>query len=178
MPPKDEKAKFEKRILKQFQQKANTSMAKRRKGPVIGLIFFSIALWGAKIFTFLSPGTFLTFDIMGYTIHFHHFHIGIIGLVLGIILTFLEKPGFIILGNMLFGGGLGLVVDEYWLLLTFNESLYFTAHSFFISSMIGLAITCIYALITFGLLRYTQKEKQLWETFREKVKEGKIKIEI
>jgi hypothetical protein len=44
--------------------------------------------------------------------------------------------------------------------------------------MIGLAMTVIYALITVGLLVYTKKEKQLWDTFREKVKEEKVKIKI
>jgi amino acid transporter len=79
---------------------------------------------------------------------------------------------------VLFGAGLGLIVDEYWLLLTLNESVYFNPESIVISSMIGLAMTVIYALITVGLLLYTKKEKQLWDTFREKVKEEKVKIKI
>jgi len=64
------------------------------------------------------------------------------------------------------------------LLLTFNEIDYFTSNSYFISAMIGLGMTVIYALITVGLLLYTHIEKKFWDTFREKVKEGKIKIEI
>ena len=172
------KVKFEQRILKELGQKSKTSMAKRRKGPLIGLIFFSIALWGAKLFTLLSPGTVLIINVLSYPIHVHHFHFGIIGLALGIILTFFESPKLIIFGNMLFGAGLGLIVDEYWLLLTFDEALYFTPDSYFISSMIGLGMTVLYALVTVGLLLYTHREKKFWDTFREKVKEGKIKIEI
>ena len=172
------KIKFEQRILKELGQKSKTSMAKRRKGPLIGLIFFSIALWGAKLFTLFSSGTVLIINVLGYAIHVHHFHFGIIGLALGIILTFFESPKLIIFGNMLFGAGLGLIVDEYWLLLTFDEALYFTPDSYFISSMIGLGMTALYALVTVGLLLYTHREKKFWDTFREKVKEGKIKIEI
>jgi hypothetical protein len=173
-----EKVKFEQRILKELGQKSRTSMARRRKGPLIGLIFFSIALWGAKLFTFFSPGTFIQFSILGIEIHFHHFHIGIIALALGIILAFFESPKLILFGNLLFGAGLGLIVDEYWLLLTFNETLYFTPDSYFISAMIGLGMTLIYALVTVGLLLYTHREKKFWDTFREKVKEGKLKLEI
>jgi len=178
MSAKDEKDKFERRILSELEHKAETSMAKRRLGPLIGLICFSIALWGSKLFTYLSPGTFIQINILGYDIHLHHFHFGIIALVIGIIITFLEGPNYIIVGNVLFGAGLGLIVDEYWLLLTLNESVYFNPESIVISSMIGLAMTVIYALITVGLLLYTKKEKQLWDTFREKVKEEKVKIKI
>lgn len=173
-----EKVKFEQRILKEIGQKSETSMAKRRKGPLIGLIFFSIALWGAKLFTAVSPGAFIQFTILGVGIHFHHFHFGIMALTLGIILAYFESPKLVISGNMLFGAGLGLIVDEYWLLLTFDEAAYFTSDSYFISSMIGLGMTIVYALVTIGLLLYTRWEKKFWETFREKVKEGKIKIEI
>jgi hypothetical protein len=173
-----EKEKFEQRILKELGQKSKTSMARRRKGPLIGLIFFSIALWGAKLFTVVSPKTFIQFTVLGVEIHFHHFHFGIIALALGIILAFFESPKLILFGNLLFGAGLGLVVDEYWLLLTFNEAAYFTPDSYFISSMIGLGMTALYALVTVFLLLYTHREKNFWDTFREKVKEGKIKIEI
>lgn len=178
MSTQDEKDKFEQRILSELEHKAETSMAKRRIGPLIGLISFSIALWGARLFTFFSPETFIKINLLGQEIHLHHFHFGIIALVVGIIITFLEGPNYIIIGNVLFGAGLGLIVDEYWLLLTLNETLYFNSDSFFISSMIGLGMTVIYALVTVGLLLYTKKEKQLWDTFREKVKKEEVKVKI
>jgi len=177
---KDEKfSKEEKeRIYRELKHKSETSMAKRRKGPLIWLISFSIALWGAKLFTFLSPGTYIRISILGQEIHLHHFHFGMVALFLGIILTFFEGPNYVKAGNILFGAGLGLIVDEYWLLLLFNERTYFDPASYFISSMIGLGMTVIVALITVSLLLYTKGEKRLWDKYRRRFKDEKIKEKI
>ncbi|MBD3230368.1 MAG: hypothetical protein GF329_19470, partial [Candidatus Lokiarchaeota archaeon] len=140
----EKKQKLIERFKKEIKEKGKTSMAKRREGPFFGLVAFSIALWGSKLFTFLSPGTSMYFEILGYEIHFHHFNYGIIALAIGIIITFFEGVWYVRFGHILFGAGLGFIIDEYWLLLIFDDTLYFTTNSYFISTLIGAIFTVIY----------------------------------
>jgi hypothetical protein len=169
-----------KRFKKEILEKGKTSMAKRREGPIFGLIFFSIALWGSKLFTKISPGTTVEFILFGANIHLHHFHYGIIALAIGILITFFEGVWYVRFGHILFGAGLGLVVDEYWLLLTFDDSSYnyFGPTSQFISSMIGLVITIIYAILAIGLFLYTRSEKKMWDEIFDVLKKGELKIDL
>ena len=176
----EKKQKFINRFKKEIKEKGNTSMAKRREGPFLGLLAFSITLWGSKLFTFLSPGTSVTFPLLGYDIHFHHFHYGIIALVLGIMITFFEGIWYIRIGHIFFGGGLGFIIDEYWILLLFNDAseVYFSPDSLFISSIIGIVITIIYATLTIGLFLHTRQEKQMWDEIYEALRSGKLKIDF
>ncbi|NVM27694.1 MAG: hypothetical protein HWN65_02540 [Candidatus Helarchaeota archaeon] len=168
------------RVVSEIKESLEHKLVTRREAPLLGLIFFSIALWGSKLFTMLSPGTSLTFTIAGYNIHFHHFHYGIIALVLGIILAFFEGRWFVRFKHIFFGAGLGLIADEYWLLLTFDDhaSTYFGPESQFISAMIGLVFTIIYVVIIVGVYFRTKKERKLWQDLYDAVASGKAKIDI
>jgi hypothetical protein len=152
----------------------------RREAPLIGLVSFSVALWGTKLFTAVMPGSTIVFQLWGYNIHLHHFNYGFILLVIGLLLTFFEGPWFVRVQHSLFGVGLGFIVDEYWLLLTFDEnaSAYFGAESQFISSMIGLVITIIYAVIAVGVFFKSRREIRLWKKLHEAVKSGEIDIHV
>lgn len=168
------------RVVKEIKESLEHKMVIRREAALLGVIFFSIALWGSKLFTSLSPGTTIEFTVGSYSIHFHHFHYGIIALVIGIILTFFEGRWFVRIGQVLFGAGLGLIVDEYWLLLTFDDhaSTYFGPESQFISAMIGVVVTIIYVVIAVGFYFFTKKERKLWQDLYEAVASGKVKIDI
>jgi len=173
------KEKFGKeRITDEIKESYEHKLVQRLEAPLLGLIVFSIALWGSKIFTAISPGTSLIFQIGSYTIHFHHFHYGIIALAIGLILTFFEGPWFVRIEHILFGAGLGFVVDEYWLLLTFDAGTYFQFESQFISMLIGLVITIIYVIIIVGVYFKTKDERKLWKELYDAVKSGKVKIDI
>jgi len=173
------KEKFGKeRISEEIKESYEHKLVQRLEAPLIGLIAFSIALWGSKIFTAISPGTSLIFQIGGYDIHFHHFHYGIIALAIGLILTFFEGKWFVRIEHILFGAGLGFIVDEYWLLLTFDAGTYFLPESQFISMMIGLALTIIYVVIIIGVYYKSRAERKLWKELYDVVKSGKVKIDI
>ena len=152
----------------------------RREAPLIGLVAFSVALWGSKLFTAVSPGSSLVFQLGGYTVHFHHFNYGFILLVVGLLLTFFEGPWFVRVQHSLFGVGLGFIVDEYWLLLIFDDhaSTYFGAESQYISTIIGLVITIIYAVIAVGVFFKSRREIKLWKKLHEAVKTGEIEIQV
>jgi len=64
-------------------------------------------------------------------------------LVIAAMLTFFEGLWFVRIQHLLFGSGIGLIVDEYWLLLTFDEhaSAYFGPESQFISRLIAVIVT-------------------------------------
>ncbi len=166
------------RITDEIRESYEHKLVQRLEAPLLGLIAFSIALWGSKIFTAISPGTSIKFFIGIYEIHFHHFHYGIIALAIGLILTFFEGRWFVRAEHILFGAGLGFVVDEYWLLLTFNELLYFGQESQFISMMIGLVITIVYVIIIVGVYFKTREERKLWKELYNAVKSGRVKIDI
>jgi len=173
------KEKFGKdRVISEIKESVEHKLVLRLEAPLIGLIAFSIALWGSKLFTAISPGTSLIFKIGAFDIHFHHFHYGIIFLALGIILTFFEGRWFVRIEHVLFGAGLGFVVDEYWLLLTFDATTYFGPESQFISMMIGLVITIIYVVIIIGVYFHTKDERKLWKELYNKVKSDEVKIDI
>lgn len=173
------KEKFGKdRVISEIKEAVEHKLVLRLEAPLIGLIAFSVALWGSKLFTALSPGTSLEFNIGDITIHFHHFHYGIISLALGIIFTFFEGRWIVRIEHVLFGAGLGFVVDEYWLLLTFDATTYFGPESQFISMMIGLAITIVYMVIIIGVYFHTKDERKLWKELYNKVKSDEVKIDI
>lgn len=173
------KEKFGKeRITEEIKESYEHKLVQRLEAPLIGLIAFSIALWGSKLFTAISPGTSIVFQVAGFDIHFHHFHYGIIALGIGLILTFFEGQWFVRIEHILFGAGLGFVVDEYWLLLTFDAGLYFQPESQFISAIIGLVITIIYVVIIFGVYYKSRGERKLWKELYNAVKSGRVKIDI
>jgi len=150
----------------------------RREAPLIGLVAFVVALWGSKLFTTISPGSSLVFQIWGFNVHLHHFNYGFVLLVIGLLLTFFEGPWFVRVQHSLFGVGLGFIVDEYWLLLIFDDhaSTYFGPESQFISTMIGLVITIIYVVIAVGVFFKTRRERKLWSQLYEAIKSGEIEI--
>ena len=84
------------------------------------------------------------------------------------------------LQHSLFGVGLGFIVDEYWLLLIFDDhaSTYFGPESQYISAMIGLVITIIYAVIAVGVFLTSRREIRLWKKLYEAVKSGEIEIHV
>ena len=181
MSSNDIKEKFgRERITEEIKESYEHKLVQRLEAPLIGLIAFSIALWGSKLFTLISPGTSLIFPIGGYEIHFHHFHYGIIALGIGLVLTFFEGQWFVRIEHGLFGGGLGLIVDEYWLLLIFNDhaDTYFGPESQFISGMIGLVISIIYIVIIIGVYYVTKEEREIWHELYEAIKSDKVNIDI
>ena len=150
----------------------------RREAPLIGLVAFSVALWVSKLFTAVLPGSSVVFQLWGFNVHLHHFNYGFVLLVVGLLLTFFEGPWFVRVQHSLFGVGLGFIVDEYWLLLIFDDhaSTYFGPESQYISTMIGLVITIIYAVIAVGVFFKSKREIKLWKQLHEAVKSGEIEI--
>jgi hypothetical protein len=181
MQSSDKKEKFGKeRVVNEIKESLEHKLVQRLEAPLIGLISFSVALWGVKLFTAISPGTSFIFQIGSYNIHFHHFHYGFIALAIGLILTFFEGQWFVRIEHVLFGVGLGLIVDEYWLLLTFDDhaAIYFGQESQIISMVIGMIISIIYLAITLGVYFLTKEERKIWKELYNAVKSGKIKIDI
>jgi hypothetical protein len=152
----------------------------RREAPLIGLVAFSVALWVSKLFTAVSPGSSVVFQLWGFNVHLHHFNYGFVLLVIGLLLTFFEGPWFVRVQHSLFGVGLGFIVDEYWLLLIFDDhaSTYFGPESQYISTMIGLVITITYAVIAFGVFFKSKREIKLWKQLHETVKSGEIELHV
>ena len=69
------KKKFGKeRVIYELKESFVHKIVLRLEAPLIGLIAFNIALWGSKLFTLMSPGTSIIFQLGGFNIHFHHFH--------------------------------------------------------------------------------------------------------
>jgi len=166
------------RLECEIRESLEHKLVLRREAPLIGLVAFSIALWGSKLFTAISPGSSLVFQLWGFNVHLHHFNYGFVLLLIGLLLTFFEGPWFVRVQHSLFGVGLGFIVDEYWLLLIFDDhaSTYFGPESQFISTMIGLFITIIYAVIAIGVFFKTRRERKIWRQLYEAVKSGKIEF--
>jgi hypothetical protein len=166
------------RLECEIKESLEHKLVLRREAPLIGLVAFSVALWGSKLFTAVSPGSSLVFQLWGFNVHLHHFNYGFVLLVIGLLLTFFEGPWFVRVQHALFGVGLGFIVDEYWLLLIFDDhaSTYFGSESQFISSMIGLVITIIYAVIAVGVLFKSRRERRIWKQLYKAVKSGEIEI--
>ncbi|TRO52659.1 hypothetical protein E2P63_03175 [Candidatus Bathyarchaeota archaeon] len=152
----------------------------RREAPIIGLVAFSVALWVSKLFTAISPGTSLVFQLWDFNVHLHHFNYGFVLLLIGLLLTFFEGQWFVRVQHSMFGVGLGFIVDEYWLLLIFDDhsSTYFGPESQYISTMIGLVITITYAVIAFGVFFKSKREIKLWKQLYEAVKSGETEIQF
>ncbi|MHA1129725.1 MAG: hypothetical protein ACTSQI_14690 [Candidatus Helarchaeota archaeon] len=180
MPSNKEEPITKEHVIRELKESVETKLVNRREAPLLGLICFSLALWGSKIFTSNSPGTSLIFNLFGAEIHFHHFHYGIIALVIGIIIMFIEGPWPKRIGHILFGAGLGFIVDEYWLLLTFDDSSYnyFSPESQLVSKVIGIVITAIYIVVVALSYFLTKRERKIWIKFYEAVESGKIKINL
>jgi len=172
-----EKEYVRQRLQCEIRESLEHKLVLRREAPLIGLIAFSVALWSSKLFTAISSGSSLVFQIWGFNVHLHHFNYGFVLLVIGLMLTFFEGPWFVRVQHSLFGVGLGFIVDEYWLLLIFDDhaSTYFGPESQFISTMIALVITIIYAVIAVGVFFKTRKERKLWSQLYEAVKSGETK---
>jgi len=168
------------RLVSEIKESLEHKLIQRREAPLIGLVAFSVALWGSKLITTISPGSNIVFQIAGFNVHLHHFNYGILVLVIGLMLTFFEGPWFVRVQHALLGAGLGFIVDEYWLLLTFDDhaATYFGPESQFISTIIGVIITTIYGAIAVGVFFKTKKERELWYYLYESVKSGETKIHI
>jgi hypothetical protein len=168
------------RLECEIKESLEHKLVLRREAPLIGLIAFSVALWGSKLFTAISPGSSVVFQLWGFNVHLHHFNYGFVLLVIGLLLTFFEGPWFVRVQHALFGVGLGFIVDEYWLLLIFDDhaSTYFGPESQFISSMIGLVLTIIYAVIAVGVFFKSRGERRIWKLLYEAVKSGEIEIHV
>jgi hypothetical protein len=173
-----EKEKSRQRLESEIRESLEHKLVLRREAPFIGLISFIGAVWVAKLFTAVSPGSGLIFQLWGFNIHLHHFNYGFILLVLGLMLTFFEGPWIVRIQHLFFGLGLGLIVDEYWLLLTFDEnaSNYFGPQSQFISLMIALVITFVYVTIALGVFFKSRREVKLWRQLYEAVKSGDANV--
>jgi hypothetical protein len=159
-------------LQSEIKESLEHKLVLRREAPLIGLVSFVVALWGAKLVTALSPGSGLIFQLWDFNIHFHHFNFGLILLVLAIMLSFFEGPWFMRVQHLFFGSGLGLIIDEYWLLLTFDEhaSAYFGPESQFISLMFGVAVTAVYAVIAVGVFFKSRREIKIWRRLYKAVK--------
>jgi hypothetical protein len=173
-----EREKLKQRLEPEIRESLEHKLVLRREAPFIGLVSFVAALWITKLFTAMSPGSSLIFQLGGFNIHLHHFNYGFVLLVLGLMLTFFEGAWIVRVQHLFFGIGLGLIVDEYWLLLTFDEnaSNYFGPQSKFISLMIAMVITVAYAAIAFGVFFKSRKEVRLWRQLYKEVKSGKVKL--
>lgn len=168
------------KVVKELKEALEDKLVTRREAPLLGAIFFSICLWGSKLFTSNSPGTSLYFEILGYPIHFHHFHYGLIAIAVAVVLSFIEGPWPKRLKHIFFGAGFGFIVDEYWMLLIFDDSagVYFSPQSLTISIWIGVTMTIVYGVIAVLSYFFTKKERELWEALYNAVKSGKVKIDI
>jgi hypothetical protein len=168
------KEQLESEIKETFENK----LVLRREAPLIGFASFSVALWGSKLLTAVSPGSSIIFQLWGYNIHLHHFNYGFILFVIGLMLTFFEGPWFARVQHLLFGAGLGLIVDEYWLLLTFDEhaSTYFGPQSQMISIMLAVVVSVVYAVIAVGVFFKSRGERKLWRRLNEAAKSGNIPV--
>ncbi len=173
-----------KRIIDEMKEAVGAKLVQRREAPIIGLTLFSIAIWGSKLYTAISRasggGGSLFIPILGYNIHFHHFHYGLIALGIAMILSFFEGSWVERVKHGMFGVGLGFIIDEYWMLLIFDDSaaVYFGWNSQLISLVIGIFMTILYATISLLLYFMTKKEQKLWQEFYEGVKSGKIKLDF
>lgn len=165
-------------VIYEIEESLTHKLVQRREAPLIGLIAFSVALWGSKLFTSISPGSSLILKIGEFNIHFHHFNYGIIAVVIGLVLTFFEGGWFVRVQHVLFGAGLGFIVDEYWLLLIFDDhaATYFGPESQFISTIIGVSLTIVYAAIAIGVFFKTRREREIWQNLYKAIKAGKVKI--
>jgi hypothetical protein len=166
------------RLANEIKETYKTKISLRREAPLIGFLSFSIALWGSKLFTANSPGSSLVFQLWGYNIHLHHFNYGFVLLVIGLILTFFEGPWYARVQHALFGAGLGFIIDEYWLLLTFDESAstYFGPQSQTISITLAIVVSIIYAIIAVGVFFKSRGERKLWRRLYEAAKSGKLDV--
>ena len=166
------------RLECEIRESLEHKLVLRREAPLIGLVAFSVALWVSKLYTAVSPTSSVVFQLWGFNVHLHHFNYGFVLLVIGLLLTFFEGPWFVRVQHSLFGVGLGFIVDEYWLLLIFDDhaSTYFGPESQFISTMIGLFITIIYAVIAVGVFFKTRRERKIWRQLYEAVKSGEIEF--
>jgi hypothetical protein len=93
-------------------------------------------------------------------------------------LTFFEGPWVVRIQHLLFGLGLGLIVDEYWLLLTFDEnaSTYFGPQSQFIAQIFAVFITLAYAIISLGVFFGSRRERRVWKQLYQEAKSGKNNV--
>ncbi|MHA1265371.1 MAG: hypothetical protein ACTSRS_09075 [Candidatus Helarchaeota archaeon] len=176
---KKKKNKFGKEELRrELKEALDDKLVQRREGPLLGAAAFSVALWGSKIFTSSAPGTSVYFWLFGHEIHFHHFHYGIIAIAIAIVLSFIEGPWPKRLKHIMYGVGGGFLVDEYWMLLTLDDTTYFGSESQLISTWIGIVCTIVYVSIALLAFFLTRRERKLWGELYKAVKDGKAKIDI
>lgn len=146
-----------------------TSLARRRRAPVYSVITFSILLWGSKTFTWLFPHVTLN---VGDT-HVHHFVYGVILIIIsGFLAIYTEELLLIRITGVLFGTGLGLIADEFLLMITLDFDTYFAPIPQLTSTLIGITVTIVYVMTIVMLIFRTRDEAEL---YRE-LKAGEKKI--
>jgi hypothetical protein len=165
-------------LKREIRESLMHKLALRREAPFIGLVSFIATLWGSKLFTSLSPGTGLIFQLWGYNIHLHHFNYGFVLLVVGLMLSFFEGPWIVRVQHVLFGVGLGFIVDEYWLLLTFDQSasVYFGPQSQYFSLVVAAVVTSAYAAIALSVFFASRKEIKLWTKLYQAAKTEEVTL--
>jgi hypothetical protein len=165
-------------LKREIRETLKHKLVLRREAPFIGLLSFTATLWGSKLFTSISPGTGLLFQLWGYNIHFHHFNYGFILLVVGLMFSFFEGAWVVRVQHAFFGAGLGLIVDEYWLLLTFDESasVYFGPQSQYFSLVVAAVVTATYVAIALGVFFASRKEVKLWTELYRAAKKDEVNL--
>jgi hypothetical protein len=147
-----------------------TSLARRRRAPIYSLIMFSILLWGSKAFTWLFPQVTLNVG----DIHVHHFVYGVILIIIsGFLAIYTEEILLIGITGVIFGAGLGLIADEFLLMITLDFDTYFAPIPQLVSTLIGIVVTIVYIIIIITLIFRTRDEVDLCRELKaRKEKEG------
>jgi hypothetical protein len=124
---------------------------------------FSILLWGSKVFTWLFPQ--VTLNIGG--THIHHFVYGVILIIVSSFLAiYTEELLLIRITGVLFGAGLGLIADEFLLMITLDFASYFHPIPQLTSTLIGITVTIIYILTIVILIFRTRDEAILYRELK------------
>ena len=140
-----------------------TSLARRRRAPIHSVIMFSTLLWGSKAFTWLFPHVTLN---VGDT-HVHHFVYGVILIIIsGFLAIYTEELLLIRITGVLFGAGLGLIADEFLLMVTLDFDTYFTPIPQLTSSLIGITVTIVYIMTIIVLIFRTRDEVKLYQELK------------
>jgi hypothetical protein len=140
-----------------------TSIVRRRHAPIYSVITFNILLWGSKAFTWFFPHVTLSVG----DIHVHHFVYGVILIIVsGFFAIYTEELWLIRITGVLFGAGLGLVADEFLLMITLDFDTYFYPIPQLTSTLIGIAVTIVYIIIIIVLIFRTRDEVNLYRKLK------------
>ncbi|MCD6547287.1 MAG: hypothetical protein J7K22_01895 [Nanoarchaeota archaeon] len=160
--------------MKKIIKKAVVYARKRRKG-VAFIVFFSflISFILSRSFVILTNDKY-SLMIKGYEIH--HLVLGIILLSIGGAIGISYRNGFIRTASVIYGAGLGLIADEFGLLITWGDYWSRFAYDF------ALIITLIFLNILFfsnfwrfvgrkTILPMVERIEKRWDAFVKKAEE-------